>query len=134
METKVLRRPFELSELRNAACSGVETTVSDTAPERPMQRGWVEQGVRPAKASSLLPMPGGDVKSEFHKDAAFFISEVPLQRVRRRSGARGIGDRVSVDVRRGCVFTHQCFFEVKDQEAAGKLPRGLGRAPASYVG
>lgn len=36
---------------------------------------------------------------------------------------RGASNQIPVDIKRGHVFTHWFLVEVKDQEAAGGLPR-----------
>lgn len=123
MENKVLRTQFELTELRISAYLVMEITVNDAAPKRPMQIETGGAGCAGGETPSKL-LPGEDFKSRFRKDAAFFHFKVPLKRVRRRSGPRGISDQTPVDIkeRMGCVFTQWCLFEVKDQEAAGRLP------------
>lgn len=111
MENKVLRTQFELTELRISAYLVMEITMNDAAPKRPMQMETGGAGCAGSETPSKL-LPGEDSKSRFHKDAAFFHFKVPLKRVRRRSGPRGISDQTPVDIkeRMGCVFTHWCLF------------------------
>lgn len=118
-----MRLQFELTELRISAHPDMEITTKDASPKRPIQMGAGGTG-RAGGERLLAPTVNRCLvkTSRVSQRCSLLHFKVPLKRVRRRSAPRGIGDQTPVDIRRGCVFTRWCLFEVNDQEAAGRLP------------